>query len=206
MYSTGVLVGEAPEERPATGAVYDSDLVDDGVLAHTRWRNPGNHTPAAVGHDLYRAWCQVCHTVDHYNGLGPFMAVRSEEQIATLLPVLGNMRVQMPPWPAEPEAAEALAAYLAGLDAGDDLSLPDDPAEAQQLAWDLHCGLCHTLDEVRPLRDSLLDVPRDELEEWLDTLTDFDEGMPEYLHTGEVREHLLDYLEAVASGEERSES
>ncbi len=190
MYSTGVLMDE------------EEALADEGVIARTPWRNPDE---SQLGADLYRAWCQPCHTMDGYNALRPSLAHWSEEQIAELLPRLQFMRAQMPAWYGGDEAVSALAGYLADQADGVEAVFPEDPAAAGRLAWDLHCGLCHTLDGTRELRSSLEDLSREELEETLDLLQEFTDEMPAYLADDVERGHLLDYLETVAAGGEGSE-
>ncbi len=196
MYSTGVLVGQ------------EVMLVEDGVVAHTRWLNPASTTPEARGKDLFRAWCQNCHTMDSYNGLRPFLAHWSEEQIVQFLPRLQHMRAQMPAWPAREEAIADLAVYLHSEGQLGDTGFPDDPEAAGALAWDLHCGLCHTMDTYRELRSSIEGLTRDDIEETLDTLADYADEMPDYLADDIQRNHLVNYLEAIADtpSEERGES
>ena len=177
-------------------------LEAEGVGDHTRWRDPQAATPAARGHDLYRAWCQPCHTLDGYNGLRPFLAHWSDETILEMLPRLGHMRAQMPPWYGDETDTEELAAYLASVRGEAPAVFPDDPVAAGRRAWELHCGLCHTVDGYRPLRDSLAGMSRDELsDDVLDLLEDYADEMPPYLADETERDHLLDHLEAVASEE-----
>jgi len=194
LYSTGVLVDE------------EADVAAEGVLAHTRWLDPASTTPEARGRDLYRAWCQSCHTMDGYNGLRPFVAHWSEEEVMEFLPRLQFMRAQMPAWHGGDEAAADLAAYLVSEGAEGDASWPDDPAEAGRLAWGLHCGLCHTVDGFREIGSSLEGLSREELEETIDSLEDFTDEMPPYLADDVERGHLLDHLETIAAGEEGSSS
>ena len=78
-------------------------------------------------------------------------------------------------------AVADLAAYLRGEGAKGDASFPADPDAAGRLAWDLHCGLCHTVDGYRELRSSLEGMDRDELEELVDSVADLMEEMPPYL-------------------------
>jgi len=187
MYSTGVLLAE------------EDELAAKGVVASTRWLDPAADTPRERGRDLFRAWCQPCHTMDSYNGLRPFLAHWSEEQTAEFLPRLQYMRAQMPGWPAGDDAVADLAAYLRSEGESGDDAFPADPAAAGRLAWDLHCGLCHTLDGYRSLRPSLEGMTRDELDETLDFLSDLTDEMPPYLGDDVERSHLLDYLESVAT-------
>ncbi len=194
LYSTGLHVGDE-EARVAA----------DGVVAHTKWIDPAvrdGHDPAALGGHLYRAWCQPCHTRDGYNGLDPFLAHKDGGELRDLLPLLDAMRALMPAWHGDDGETAALAAHLA---AGDGVAdFPDDPDAAGRLAWGLSCGLCHTVDGYRPLRETLAGMGRDELADLLDTLTDYSERMPPYAADAAEREHLLDRLEALAAAEPAS--
>ncbi len=190
LYTTGLRVEQ------------EAMLAADGVGAHTRWRDPAATTPADRGRDLYRAWCQPCHTLDGYNGLRPYLNHWSDETLAAMLPLMGHMRALMPPWYGTEVDTAELAAYLAGERGNDPPGFPADPAAAGRRAWDLHCGLCHTVDGYRPLRDSLADMSREELsDDVLDLLEDYTDEMPPYLADDAERFHLLNYLETIAAPE-----
>ncbi len=187
MYSTGLLVSQTDE------------LEQVGAGALTRWRDPAAATPRERGRDLYRAWCQPCHTMDGYNGLRPYLAHWSPEQIAAFLPKLQYMRAQMPPWYGSDEDIADLTAYLAAEGSTGRASYPLDPEEAGALAFRLHCGLCHTTDGYRSLRDALAGSSREDLEDTIDELTDLAEEMAPFLGSRLQRKHLLDYLETLAA-------
>ena len=200
LYSTGVRVGEQEEA-----------LAADGVLAHTKWADPdaiASGDPVRIGGELYRNWCVQCHTMDGYNGLRPYLRHWDETTIAGLLPRLGSMRALMPPWYGNESETAALAAYLADVGGGSAAGRfpTDDPGAAGELAWRISCGLCHTLDGYRPLRESLAGMSRDDLEELLDTLEEYTEQMPPYTAGETEREHLLDHLEKAAGGGAESTS
>jgi len=198
LYSTGLRVDQEPE------------VAARGAGAFTRWRDPAAATPAARGADLYRAWCQPCHTLDGYNGLRPYLVHWSDAQITEFLPRLQHMRGLMPAWHGSAQDTAELTTRLAEARDGREAVFPADAGEAAALAFDLHCGLCHTVDDYRPLRDSLAGLDRDELDaDVLDLLEDYTDEMPPYLADGTERTHLLDFLETVASeddDDERSES
>jgi mono/diheme cytochrome c family protein len=190
LYSTGMLVSQ--EETLAT----------DGVLAHTRWIDPAARTDeAALGQQIYRAYCQPCHTMDGYNGLRPFLAHWSEETIASLLPRLQYIRALMPPWYGNEYENECLTQYLLSESATGVATFPPHAEAAQQLAWDTSCGLCHTLDRFRPLRDSLAGYSREDLEDLLDSVGELTDEMPAYYGNDQQRELLLEYLEQAAGSE-----
>ncbi len=190
LYSNGVRIGSQ-----------EAALAADGVARHTKWIHPARRDgaePAALGSDLYRAWCAQCHTMDRYNGLRPFLAYRNAVEIADLLPHLGDMRALMPPWHGDRRDDAALSAYLAAEGATCDAAWPEDPVRAGGLAWDLSCGLCHTADRFRPLRESLAGMEREELSEMLDALDDYSDRMPAYTAGDAERRRLLDHLQGLA--------
>jgi mono/diheme cytochrome c family protein len=182
LYSTGMLV--ADEAAYAAGE----------AVPETRWRDPAADTPEARGHDLYRAWCQPCHTLDGYNALRPALAFWSEEQIAEFLPRLQFLRFRMPAWYGSEQDVADLAAHLARIGADGNAAFPDDPQEAGRLAFDRFCGLCHTLDGEMELRSTLTGLGTDEIEELLDTLQDYGDSMPAYLAEEPQRGHLIRFL------------
>jgi mono/diheme cytochrome c family protein len=108
------------------------------------------------------------------------------------------MRARMPAWHGNAAETADLAAYLA-VDA--DLGaavFPDDRDAAARLAWDAHCGTCHTLDAYRALRPSLTGNTREDFEAMLDMLPDLAAEMPAYGGDPVERGHLLDFLTGAA--------
>ncbi len=187
LYSTGVRVDQ------------DAQLAADGVMAHTRWLNREvGHDRAAIGHELYRAHCQVCHTMDGYNGLRPSLAHWSEATIADLLPRLGSMRALMPPWHGDEYENACLTEYLLAEGRQGETAWPADSQKAGRLAWDLSCGLCHTVDGYRPLRGTLAGQSREELDELLDSAGELTPEMPPYTGGPRQREALLSHLVRIA--------
>ncbi len=186
LYTTGLRVDQEPEIAAA------------GVTAFTRWRDPAASTPDARGRDLYRAWCLPCHTRDGYNPMRPFLSHRTEAEIAEFLPRLHHMRARMPAWHGNAAETADLAAYLAD-DADHGAAVfPADPAAAARLAWDAHCGTCHTLDGYRALRPALAGSTREDFEAMLDALPDLAAEMPAYGGNPVERAHLLDFLTGAA--------
>ncbi len=197
MYSTGALVSDAEK------------LERDGMIAHSKWINPNalkeDAPPEFLGAELYRAWCQPCHTMDGYNGMRPYLAHWDPEFIEQLSPKLHHMRARMPQWYGTDFENDALTAYLVSEGAKKESKFPSDKLAAQQFAWDLSCGMCHTVDNFRPLRESLADMSREELnDDILDMLADYDYAMPDYLGSEEERQLLLDFiLELYTDGGEK---
>ena len=189
LYTTGLRVDQEPEIAAA------------GVTAFTRWRDPASATPAERGRDLYRAWCLPCHTRDGYNAMRPFLSHRTEAEIADFLPRLQHMRARMPAWHGDAAETADLAAFLAADADRGDAVFPADPVAAGRLAWDAHCGTCHTLDDYRALRPSLAGSSREDLEAMLDALPDLAAEMPAYGGDPVERGHLLDFLTGAAGAD-----
>ena len=189
LYSTGLRVEQ--EER----------LAADGVAAHTKWLDPragSADDPAALGGELYRNHCACCHTRDGYNGLRPWLAHWEDATVRNLLPRLQHLRGLMPAWHGTPAETEALAAHLRTMRPAA-AAAPAAPAAAAREAWRVSCGLCHTADGYRPLRQSLSGLSRDELSALLDTLHELTDAMPPYLAQPSQRQRLLDQLVALAA-------
>jgi mono/diheme cytochrome c family protein len=185
----------------STGARVDQDvqLAADGVMAHTLWLNPVvGHDRAAIGHELYRAHCQVCHTMDGYNGLRRYLAHWNAETVASLLPRLEHLRALMPPWHGDEYENLCLTDYLCEEGQQGQAAWPTDQETAERLAWDLSCGLCHTVDNYRPLREAVAGQSREELDVLLDSVGELMEEMPPYLGGPRERGYLLSYLVRVA--------
>ena len=72
------------------------------------------------------------------------------------------------------------------------------PRVAGQLAWHLSCGLCHTVDGYRPLREALAGQSREELDELLDSVGELTPEMPPYTGGPRQREALLSHLVRIA--------
>ncbi len=195
MYSTGLLVSD------------EDKLAADGMMAHTRWFNTDvGHDRTAIGKELYRAHCQPCHTLDGYNGLRPFLTHWNRETVASLLPRLQHLRALMPPWYGDAYENECLTDYLR---AEGSRGAPDWPTRleaAQRKAWDLACGLCHTVDGFRPLRDFLAGYTRGDLDDLLNIVGELTEEMPAYHGDDHQRQLLLGFLVGIAEVESVSQA
>ncbi len=184
MYSTGMLASQ------------EDVVAEQGMAASAKWISPdAMDDPVRLGRDLYRAYCQPCHTRDGYNGLQPYLAHWDEETVSGLLPRLENIRALMPPWYGTDRENAALTSYLMTMKPQTKPDWPADPDAAAQLAFDVSCGLCHTPDGFRSLRDSFGGMTADEIDEFLDEAGDVDEGMPAYTGTEKQRKALIRYLE-----------
>lgn len=183
MYSTGMLVSDTAR------------VEDAGMAASARWISPeAAASEVRLGHDLYLAYCQVCHTMNGYNGLRPFLAQWDEQTVASLVPRTEHMRALMPPWYGTEEENAALTAYLMSQKPPEPGPWPADQAAAEQLAWDISCGLCHTVSGFRPLIDSFAGQSPEEIDGFLDESGDIVEEMPAYFGTAEQRAALVRFL------------
>lgn len=212
LYSNGMLA-ERPEGYDPDDMIALEDFEDAGMVAGTKWMSPAAaNDQVTMGRDLFRAWCQPCHTLDGYNGLRPYLAHWNEETVASMVPRIEWMRALMPPWYATEEENEALTAYLMTLKPEQDAVLPAGE-EGEQLAWDISCGRCHTEYGYMSLAWSFEDYTYEEAEEFLlYEAGDMADEMPAYYGTDEQREALARYLvkigESVAeeTSDEGSES
>ena len=208
LYSNGMLVDQVAE--------YESS----GMLAGTKWISPAaTDDPVRLGHDLFLAWCQPCHTMNGYNGLRPFLAYWNAETVASLIPRVGHMRALMPPWYGTDQENEAITAYLMTRKPEKPAVLPADPSAGPAKAFEISCGLCHTPDGYRALAESFTDQSAEEIDEFLDGAGDLFDEMPGYFGTPLQREMLIRYFQdlgqaavaaenatATVAAEERSRS
>lgn len=191
LYSTGLRVEDEPR------------LAADGVLAHTRWVDPravAAGDSAAIGRELYRNHCQPCHTRRGYNGLGRFLAHWDGAAVRDLLPRLQHLRGRMPAWHGTAAESEALARHLASVEPRG-APWPADPAAGRRLAWDLSCGLCHTVAGWRALQPSLAGLSAEDLEVLVDSVQEMTDAMPPYCAGAPQRASLLEQLAAIAAAE-----
>lgn len=104
MYSNGIRVDEV--ER----------LNRDGILSKARWAGVGVAPgPTALGQQVFRAQCQMCHSLDGYLAIRPLVAGQDPEGLGLFLEALRAGRPGMPPIVGTAKEIEALAAYLASL-------------------------------------------------------------------------------------------
>jgi mono/diheme cytochrome c family protein len=173
-------------------------LATEGVMPHTRWLNQEvGHDQVRIGGELFRAHCRPCHTWDGYNGLRPYLARWDPQTIASLVPRLEYLRGLMPPWFGDDYENLCMTQHLLEMGAKGDASFPSDPAKAERLAWDISCGLCHTVDGFRPLREAVTGQSAEELSELLDMVGDLLEEMPPYYGQGHQRELLIRFLVSI---------
>ena len=190
MYSTGMLAAD----EDAVAAV--------GMAGAARWISPAAAADeVALGRDLYLAYCQVCHTMDGYNGLRPYLAHWNEETVASLVPRTQYLRALMPPWYGTDEENAALTAYLMTEKPTAKAPWPNEPEAAARLAFDLSCGLCHTVDGFRPIGASLAGMGPDEIDEFIAGSGDMLDEMPGYFGNDEQRAALIRFLTDMANPE-----
>jgi cytochrome c5 len=104
MYSNGIRVDEADR------------LNREGVLSKARWAAVGVAPgPTSLGHQVFRAQCQMCHSLDGYLAIRPLVAGQDAEGLAAFLEALRAGRPAMPPIVGTEEEIKALAEYLVSL-------------------------------------------------------------------------------------------
>jgi mono/diheme cytochrome c family protein len=198
---SGAIVAESPlAQLVADGAAgyAESRVQSEGVMAGTRWISPSSDDDAvALGHDFYRAHCQVCHTLDGYNGLRQTLAHWNEETVLSLLPRLQHMRALMPPWYGGEDENRALASYLLAVGRSGDTSLPEAEPVAERFAFDVSCGLCHTVNEFRPIGTFFEGWDTEEIDGFLDEAGMYFDEMPGYYGSPRQRALLVAYLHRV---------
>ncbi len=187
LYSTGMLKSETAKVEAA------------GMVASAKWISPDTLAdPVRLGHGLFLAYCQPCHTLDGYNGLRPYLAHWDQETVASLVPNLGAIRALMPPWYGTENENEALTAYLMSEKPTVKPSWPDKPEAAGPLAFKISCGLCHTVKGFRSLGESFEGMGRDEIDEFLDSADDVADEMPAYYGNDRQRKALIHFLETMS--------
>jgi cytochrome c553 len=104
MYSNGVRLDEVDR------------LNRDGILSKARWAGAGVAAGRmAVGRQVFRAQCQMCHSLDGYLAIRPLVAGQDAEGLTAFLEALRGGRPGMPPIVGTEKEIEGLAAYLAAL-------------------------------------------------------------------------------------------
>lgn len=110
MYSNGIMPGD--KDR----------LNEEGVLANARWSSVHEVTPGnelVAGEEMFKAQCGHCHVVDGYNAIKP-LAYGWDKEFARS--VIDNLQIHKPFMPAvfgTDAEKDALAAYLASLNANE---------------------------------------------------------------------------------------
>jgi len=105
MYSNGIRVDEL------------DGLNARGLLAKARWAGTAPR-PVSAGEQVFRAQCQMCHSLDGYLAVRPLVAGLDAEGLEGLLEALRDGRPGMPPVAGTAAELTQLAAYLAALGAG----------------------------------------------------------------------------------------
>lgn len=105
MYSNGIRVDEV-DQRSA-----------EGLLPKVRWAGL-DRRPVSAGEQVFRAQCQMCHSLDGYLAIRPLVAGQDAEGLAGLLEALRGGRPGMPPVVGTEAEVVQLATYLAELGAG----------------------------------------------------------------------------------------
>jgi cytochrome c553 len=101
MYSNGIRVDEVDR------------LNRDGILTKARWAGVGLVAgPTSVGQQVFRAQCQMCHSLDGYLAIRPLVAGQDAEGLTAFLEALRAGRPGMPPIVGTEEEIKALAGYL----------------------------------------------------------------------------------------------
>jgi len=104
MYSNGVRVDEVDR------------LNREGILTKARWAGAGILAgPTMLGQRVFRAQCQMCHSLNGYLAIRPLVAGQDAEGLAAFLEALRAGRPGMPPIVGTEQEIEGLAAYLASL-------------------------------------------------------------------------------------------
>jgi mono/diheme cytochrome c family protein len=104
MYSNGVRVDEVDR------------LNREGILTKARWAGAGLPAgPNVQGQKVFRAQCQMCHSLDGYLAIRPLVAGQDAEGLTAFLEALRAGRPGMPPIVGTEEEIEALAEYLGSL-------------------------------------------------------------------------------------------
>jgi cytochrome c553 len=104
MYSNGVRVDEVDR------------LNREGILTKTRWAGAGLPAgPNVKGQQVFRAQCQMCHSLDGYLAIRPLVAGQDAEGLSAFLEALRAGRPGMPPIVGTDEEIESLAEYLVSL-------------------------------------------------------------------------------------------
>ena len=104
MYSNGIRVDEVDR------------LNREGILSKAHWASVGVASgPTSLGQQVFRAQCQMCHSLDGYLAIRPLVAGQDAEGLTAFLDALRAGRPGMPPIVGTDKEVQGLAAYLASL-------------------------------------------------------------------------------------------
>jgi hypothetical protein len=104
MYSNGIRVAEVDTRNAA------------GLLTKARWAGL-DRRPVPAGEQVFRAQCQMCHSLDGYLAIRPLVADQDAEGLIGLLEALRGGRPGMPPVVGTEAEVAQLATYLAAVGA-----------------------------------------------------------------------------------------
>lgn len=181
LYSNGLKVDEVRQLRQAS------------LNLTPHWIRP---SPEHRGEDLYRAFCASCHSLTGYNPLASRVGMKgwSVDELSELVLRTEHFRGAMPPFLGSREDAQEIAQYLVN--------------EAQKRGirpltrggkevWERNCGLCHTINQFRPLSSALSGLGDEDLKELLLTSGELSPSMPPFMGTEEDAEKLVGYLKTL---------
>jgi mono/diheme cytochrome c family protein len=88
----------------------------EGILHKANWAGLGlAATPTSKGEQVFRAQCQMCHSLDGYLAIRPLVEGQDAEGLAEFLEALRAGRPGMPPILGTEEEIKTLATYLVWL-------------------------------------------------------------------------------------------
>ncbi len=179
------------------GFLYDNGLLQSDTEAAV-YDEPRQITYSTGdrGRDLYLTDCRSCHTMSGYNGLSGRLAGLDRTFIAGLIPRLHYFIGKMPPFPGDSADAADLARFLVSHAKPDPLKLDPNMPEAQaaQIVFNRHCGMCHTMTGYRPLQASFEGFSYDDAQNVLGMLGELTPAMPPYNGSDRETELLIRYL------------
>ncbi|MFN3821338.1 MAG: c-type cytochrome [bacterium] len=178
LYSNGIRQKEVPTLKQA------------GVIGTAKWVRSD---PSLQGKDLYRNLCAPCHSLTGYNPLATRIAEKgwNAEELTQLVMRIEHFRGAMPPFVGNGDEASAIAQYLTSEAQKTGITpLPRDG----KVIWERNCGLCHTLQGFRPLKDALSGYGIEDLKEILLTSEELSPAMPPFMGSEEEAKRLAEYL------------
>ncbi len=178
MYANGMLAADT------------TALKLTGYAPTMKW---SHNDPARRGEDVFRAACASCHSLTGYNGLASKIAGQgwTSDQVANLIPRLAYFRGAMPPWVGTPDEAKSLADYLSKQAAA--IKLPMVQKTDKQV-WASQCGLCHTVNGFRPVKDAFTGMKVTDIVEAIKSIGDLSEAMPPFTGSDTEAKHIAFYI------------
>ena len=126
LYSNGLFVWQA-EKPPQQGVLASARFALPEVKAAAASTDPAalpEATQLALGQEVFRLQCSICHALGGYNDVRPLVRGWSEEYLDFQLSHLDTLKPYMPPFVGTPQERRALARWLASLNP------PEVPATA----------------------------------------------------------------------------